>query len=47
MDIYNLVNATDIDTDTDTEKFVSRFLQNRTPEERAEIEEQYQNYYTV
>ena len=49
MDIYNLVNATDIDTDTDTdtEKFVSRFLQNRTPEERAAIEEQYQNYYTV
>ena len=49
MDIYNLVNATDTDTDTDTdtEKFVSRFLQNRTPEERAAIEEQYQNYYTV
>jgi hypothetical protein len=51
MDIYNLVNATDTDTDTDTdtetEKFVSRFLQNRTPEERAELEEQYQNYYTV
>jgi len=46
MDIYNIVNATDTDTDTDTEKFVSRFLQNRTPEERAEIEEQYQNYYT-
>jgi len=38
MDIYNLVNTTDTDTDTDTEEFVSRFLQNRTPEERAEIE---------
>jgi len=47
MDIYNLVNDTDTETETETEKFVSRFLQNRTPEERADLEEKYKDYYTV
>jgi len=49
MDIYNLVNATDIDTDTDTdtEKFASRFLQNQPSDIREGIESRMQNYYTV